>query len=145
MLEHNFSRRGTRVLAIASFVMAAACGGGGGHSGGDGGMDASTDITVTGTVIDSSTGSMVAGATILIVGKTPVVSDASGHFTVTGVTAPYDVVVRAGGASSVRVYDDLTRADPTLVARAMMETTNSATLSGAVTVTGTMTDDSLVC
>jgi hypothetical protein len=108
-------------------------------------MDASTDITVNGTVIDSSTGTTVAGATILVVGRPPVVSDASGHFVVTGVTAPYDVVVRPGGASFVRLYRGLTRTDPTVVARAVSETMNTATISGSATVSGTLVDDSLVC
>jgi hypothetical protein len=81
---------------------------------GTGGNPPGSVITVTGRVFDLNS-QPVASVPVIVSGKTSTNSDASGNFTVTGVTVPYDVtVVVPTGTKGGLVYKGLTRSDPTL-------------------------------
>ena len=72
-------------------------------------------ITVNGTVLDPN-GQPVPNSTVIISGKSPVTTDASGRFTVAGVQAPYDCtsIWNIGFEKRALVHQGLTRPDPTL-------------------------------
>src|SRR5215472_3550718 len=73
-------------------------------------------ITVAGKVTDQAKQAL-SGA-IVVIGAQHATTDASGAFSIGGVTAPYDaaVIVPVGARNTAIVYKGLTRADPTLLA-----------------------------
>ena len=70
-------------------------------------------ITVTGTVV-SQLSEPVPNTPVIITGVPPTTTDASGTFTIAGVTTPYDATVVAAADKRTIVYKGLTRPDPTL-------------------------------
>lgn len=74
---------------------------------------APTTLTVTGRVLDPK-GHPIDGAAVLIQGQRPVTTDASGAFSFSGVTPPYDLVAVSRTRLNVIVYQGVTRQDPTL-------------------------------
>lgn len=109
-----------RVATVLIFLLG--CGGsgpaplggaGGGGGGGSGGGGGGGGPTVTGQLLDGF-GQPLSGRTVLI-GTRSTTSDASGQFTLTGVTTPYDLVIVEPAPSKVAtVYAQLTRTDPKL-------------------------------
>lgn len=100
-----------------------------------------TTGAVQGTVVDFS-GAPFAGATVFVPGKAPTQSDASGHFTISGVTTPYELLMIGTDSNGIRIAQDfqgLTSATPTLVeiwaqsggSNASLGTTVSGNLTGA--------------
>jgi len=90
-------------------------------------------ITVAGTVVNTA-GSGVNGATVAI-GAQHTTTDASGAFSLPGVTAPYDamVIVPFGSRNAVTVFKGLTRTDPKLFAILVPGTApHNGTVSGGV-------------
>jgi len=90
-------------------------------------------ITVAGTVVNTI-GAGVNGATVAI-GSQHTSTDASGAFSLSGVTAPYDavVIVPVGPRNVVTVYKGLTRTDPKLFAILVSATPpHNGTVSGGV-------------
>lgn len=72
-----------------------------------------TGITVTGKVLD---GFGLPGAFLpVLVGNKVTSSDASGNFSVTGVTSPYQLVVLQPAQKYAQVYQGVTRTDPIIV------------------------------
>jgi hypothetical protein len=72
-------------------------------------------VDVSGTVFDALDGLPASGATVLVLGGSPVKTDAAGQFAVLHVPAPYSVAVAGvGGSTGVALYVGLTRADPLL-------------------------------
>ncbi len=104
---------------------------------------ASGTITVQGTVIDQASEAAVAGASVFVTGAAGVITDAAGHFRVSGVVPPYDVAVRPGGTDKVRVFREVVRSAPTLVVDASA-TARTAQVKGFATVTSS-SGDTLVC
>jgi hypothetical protein len=96
---------------ILSTAGLAGCGKSGstGPSGGTGGV-----ITVAGRVIGQN-GQGAAGIPVFVGGMPSTNTDASGNFSITGVTAPYDITVVDAPNKRALVYRSLSRADPTLV------------------------------
>ena len=89
-------------------------------------------ITVAGTVVNTI-GSGVSGATVAI-GSQHATTDASGAFSLPGVTAPYDamVIVPFGSRNAVIVFKGLTRTDPKLFAILISGTPpHNGTVSGS--------------
>jgi hypothetical protein len=78
------------------------------------GPGAGTTITVSGKVIGTNN-QPVAGVPVVIAGIASVNTDASGNFSIAGVTAPYTVTVIDGANKAAIVYRGLSRSDPTLV------------------------------
>ncbi len=70
-------------------------------------------INVSGQVLNSY-GAPMAGAPVLVSGHTPTRTDADGNFVVSGVSTPYDLTAFDATTSTVRVYQGLTRSDPTV-------------------------------
>ena len=89
-------------------------GGGGQIDPPGGGDNGPATLTVSGKVLGEE-GKPLADALVLVVGKTAVTSDASGGFSVSGVTAPYDIAVVSSTKLNAIVYKGVTRKDPTLV------------------------------
>ena len=90
-------------------------------------------INVAGTVVSTS-GSGVNGATVAI-GSQHTTTDATGAFSLSGVTAPYDavVIVPFGSRNAVTVFKGLTRSDPKLFALLIAGTApHNGTVSGSV-------------
>lgn len=87
-------------------LMFTACPGGGGDGG-------ATTFTVSGRVTDAD-GKPLANASVLVLGKTAVTSDATGAFSIADVKTPYDIVAVNGGKQSAIVYKGVTRKDPML-------------------------------
>jgi hypothetical protein len=82
--------------------------GGGGNTGRDGGGGS---LAVAGQVLDN-TGQPVAARTVLV-GTQSTTTDASGHFSFSGVSTPYDLTLVATSPDKTAVvYQGLTRADP---------------------------------
>jgi hypothetical protein len=103
---------GRPILPSAALLILLACGGGSGPSPGgpDGGGGGST---VNGQVLDGF-GQGLSGRTVLIAGRTTT-TDASGKFTLSGATIPYDlVIIEPAPAKVATVYAQLTRLDPKL-------------------------------
>ena len=123
-------------------LMLAACGGGDEGGGGspdsgtpgtpDSGTPSGTSITVRGKVVDGD-GKVVGNASVLVLGLQPVTTDASGAFSVAGVTTPYDIVAVNGSKQSAVVYKGVTRQDPTLsLTNPTSAPSYSATVTGSV-------------
>jgi hypothetical protein len=70
-------------------------------------------INVSGQVLNSY-GAPMAGVPVLVGGHTPTKTDADGNFVVSGVSTPYDLTAFDATTSTVRVYQGLTRSDPTV-------------------------------
>jgi len=99
---------------------------------GTGGNTPGSVITVTGRVFDLNS-QPVASVPVLVSGKTSTNTDASGTFTVTSVTVPYDVTVIVAASQGALMYKGLTRSDPTLVFPGTSGAiSRSATINGAV-------------
>lgn len=90
----------------------------GGSSSGEGGVvEPGKPMTVTGTIVSYGVG--LPNVPVVVAGKPAVNTSTLGTFTVTDVTAPYDVAFAVKTNDSqprVTVYQGLTRPDPTLVA-----------------------------
>ncbi len=76
--------------------------------GGTGGV-----VTVAGKVIGTN-GQGVTGVPVYVTGKTSTNTDASGNFSIAGVTTPYDITVVDATNKRAIVYKGLSRSDPTL-------------------------------
>jgi len=70
-------------------------------------------ITVTGTVV-SLYSEPLPNTPVIISGLPPTTTDASGTFTISGVSTPYDATVVAAADKRTIIYKGLTRPDPTL-------------------------------
>jgi hypothetical protein len=89
---------------------------------------------VQGTAVTTS-GVGVPGVQVFVPGGAPVLSDASGNFTIPNVTAPYDLVsvlTAPGSGPTVIMYQDLTRSDPRILT-AGGQNAFSGDVSGSVT------------
>lgn len=144
-----------QTLAATALALLLACGGGSGNpplggSGGGGGGGGGTGgggTTISGQVVDQY-GQSLAGRTVRI-GASSTTTSATGQFTLTGVTTPYDLVIlEAAPAKVATVYAQLTRSDPRLVdLGASTVQARSATLGGNIaggdpipTPSGTLTE-----
>ena len=121
MLRHLSIVRLPRLPATAALLLLAcgggsspAPGGGGGPGGGNGGGGGGGGgSTVAGQIIDRL-GQGLTGRTIVI-GTTTATTDANGQFSISGVTAPYDLVILEPAPDKIAtVYTQLTRLDPKL-------------------------------
>lgn len=90
-------------------------------------------ITVNGYVKDIN-GEPVTGATVIIKGKTPTTTGASGNFSVSNVMVPYEIrlIYSGGSVQTAVVYQGLTRTDPTVIYLGVTTNFKSATISGTV-------------
>jgi hypothetical protein len=89
-------------------------------------------ITVSGFVKDLY-GIPVANAAVVITGKTPVTTGASGEFSIPNVTTPYDISLIVSSSKLAVLYKGLSRSDPKLLYFGYSGgTTNSATINGTV-------------
>ena len=120
--------RPLRLLAATTLALLIGCGGGSGNPDGGGG-----NTTVNGQVLDNL-GIGRGGATVIVGGKTTT-TDATGHFTVSGIATPYDAVIIAPAPDkAATIYSQLTRADPKLLDfDANNGPAHSATVGGAIT------------
>ncbi len=92
------------------------------------------EVTVAGRVLGVP-GNPLAGVTVAI-GTRTTLTDADGHFSIPGVTPPYDLtLVAPGDPPMAGVYQGLTRPDPTLVFVLFdgLGTSHSGVVSGSVT------------
>ena len=127
----------------------AGCGGGsnpgGSNPGGSnpgGSNPPATSITVTGKVLDSTTGAAAPFLPVMVAGKVTS-SDANGNFTMAGVPSPYELVVLQPSIKDAVVFEGVTRTDPiVLVFLPQSSTPRMATLT--VDFTGTGTGDGLM-
>jgi len=91
-----------------------------------------TTKTVNGYVKDID-GEPIAGATVIIKGKSPTTTDASGNFSVSSVAVPYEVrLIISGTQQTAVVYQGLTRVDPTLFYLESTTISKTAIISGNV-------------
>jgi hypothetical protein len=90
-----------------------------------------TTITVNGFVKDYD-GEPIASVVVIIKGHAPVTTTTSGSFSVSNVTAPYDLSVILNAQNNAITYKGLTRSDPTLASNSSFGTTKNATISGTV-------------
>lgn len=148
-------KRTSLLWCCCAVLLLAACNGDGGDggNGGNGGNpdsgtpDAGVDptpttITVSGKVLGSN-GKPLSNAAVLVLGKQPVTTDASGAFSVPGVTTPYDIVAVNGGKQSAIVYKGVTRQSLTLsLSTDTTATSLNATLAG--TIVGAQTPSATV-
>jgi len=89
-------------------------------------------VTVNGYVKDID-GEPISGATVIIKGKSPTTTGASGNFSVSNVTIPYEArIIVSGFQQAAVVYQDLTRLDPTLFYLGSITNSNTATITGNV-------------
>jgi hypothetical protein len=90
-------------------------------------------ITVSGIVVDQNLRPQ-AGAGVLIPGHPPVVTDAQGAFTVSGVDNPYDLATGLLSERGALVYSGLTRTDPLVVVPAgpFSRLPHQGSLSGSI-------------
>lgn len=90
-------------------------------------------ITVNGFVKDYW-GQPVSGAAVVITGKTPVTTSASGTFSIPNVNTPYDISLIVSSSKTAVVYKGLSRSDPKLfyLGTGTSVVYNSATISGTV-------------
>ncbi len=131
--------RGFFIALIAAFALAACSGGG--SSGSTTTTPTSTTGTISGVVIDNSTGTPIANATVTS-GTSTVTTDASGAYSLTGLTASSRAVVNisatnyADGSRITAVFANGTsRADAALLPVAYTGTIDP-TLAQTVTVPG---------
>ena len=90
-------------------------------------------ISVRGRAVNLD-GLPVIGLAAVIAGHPAVNVDSSGQFSISDVTAPYDLILVDGAAQHATVYRGLTRSDPTIVVSGAHPVSGySATISGAVT------------
>src|SRR5262249_54796056 len=100
--------RPLRLLAATTVALLIGCGGGSGDNNGGG------STTVNGQVLDNF-GIGRGGVTVIAGGKSTT-TDANGHFTVSGIATPYDVVIIAPAPDkAATIYTQLTRTDPKLL------------------------------
>ena len=120
--------RPLRLLAATTLALLIGCGGGSGNPDGGGG-----NTTVNGQVLDNL-GIGRGGATVIVGGKTAT-TDATGHFTVSGIATPYDVVIIAPAPDkAATIYSQLTRTDPKLLDLDVNNgPAHSATVGGTIT------------
>jgi hypothetical protein len=89
-------------------------------------------ITVSGKVVSGSL-QPITNSPVVIAGLPATVTDASGAFTIPGVTTPYDITVVLSASKLGITYRGLTRPDPTLVNfLSSPPAPNSATVGGTV-------------
>ncbi len=93
-------------------------------------VNVAQSVTISGYVKDLD-GEPIAGATVIIKGKAPTTTGASGNFSVSNVTVPYEIrLIISGFQQSAVVYQGLTRSDPTLFYLTSTTPSKSATISG---------------
>lgn len=89
-------------------------------------------VTVNGFVKDID-GEPIAGATIIIKGKSPTTTGASGNFSVSNVTIPYEArLIISGVQQAAVVYQGLTRLDPIIFYLGSTTSSKTATITGSV-------------
>jgi Carboxypeptidase regulatory-like domain len=90
-------------------------------------------FTVSGKVV-SLTGQPVPSATVQVIGKPSTTTDSNGNFSISGVSAPYDVAAIApfGGNTVVTLFKGVTRSDPRVIAFASGGSPKSATINGSL-------------
>jgi Carboxypeptidase regulatory-like domain len=95
-------------------------------------VNVAQSLTISGYVKDID-GEPIAGATVIIKGKSPTTTGATGNFSVSNVTVPYEIrLIISGFQQSAVVYQGLTRSDPTLFYLTSTTPSKSATISGTV-------------
>ena len=123
--------RPLRCLAVTTLALLVGCSGGSGNPDGGGGGG---NTTVNGQVLDNS-GRGLSGRTI-IAGGVVTTTNASGQFTVAGISTPYDLVIIEPAPDKVAtVYKDLTRTDPKVLDITVYNYTppsHSALVGGAI-------------
>ena len=87
--------------------------------------------TIEGLAMDR-TGDPIAGATVLVEGKSAVTTSSDGRFFVSGVAVPYDIAVLPAGRTTAVAYAGLMRPDPKLVYPFFNGAQKTATIGGAV-------------
>ena len=97
------------------------------------GPSGSATISVSGSVLDAA-GIPISGRAVIVPGKTPVVTDAGGTFTIAGVSTPYDIYLVDQTGKSVIIYVGLTKASPVFKLDEGPNSTKFATVSGSVPV-----------
>ncbi len=119
---------------MTGVVALGACGGSDGPSGPSGGRG----LTVAGHVVNAC-GQPLPNATVWISGKGVLTANASGAFTASGVTTPYDIaVIVRRDTTFLAVYQGVTRSDPR-VASFDIGALRKATVQGTVTENPTVT------
>jgi hypothetical protein len=88
-------------------------------------------ITINGHVKDLD-GEPISGVSVIVKGKSAVITDAGGAFTVPGVTTPYEIRLILSTQQTAMIYQGLTRSDPTLLYLNSTTTEKSARISGTV-------------
>lgn len=106
--------RGFLIAALCGSLMTGCTSKSSGPTGPGGGTGGT--ITVSGTVIGANNQPQ-SGVPVIIIGTTipSVNTDASGKFTISNVTTPYNIAVVDAASKRSLVYKGLTRSDPTLV------------------------------
>jgi hypothetical protein len=95
-------------------------------------VNVAQSVTISGYVKDLD-GEPIAGATVIIKGKTPTTTGAGGNFSVSNVTIPYEIrLIISGFQQNAVVYRGLTRSDPTLFYLGSTTNSKTATISGIV-------------
>ncbi|HTO92840.1 MAG TPA: hypothetical protein VMM80_00670 [Bacteroidota bacterium] len=109
--RHSASRRLLAVLSCGLLALVTGCtkNNPAGPSGGAGSV-----ITVTGKVLGQNA-QPVTGVPVSVKGIPSTNTDASGNFSIPGVTTPYTITVINAGDNSALIYEGLTRSDPVLV------------------------------
>ncbi len=119
-------KHGLVTLAWAGLGLLIACGGTD-----KGGTGPNPGITVAGVAKDRN-GEPIAGATVRVLGTTPVTTAADGRFSIPGVAVPYDIALLPPGQHVAVVYAGLTRADPSLLYLVFQGASKTAFISGTV-------------
>ncbi len=88
-------------------------------------------ITVNGFVKDID-GVPISGVSVIVKGKSPVITSASGAFSISNVNTPYEIRLILSSYSTAVIYQGLTRSDPTLLYPSSTTASKTATISGNV-------------
>lgn len=97
----------------------------------DSGTPAAMTITVSGKVTGPYGGAL-SNVMVLIPGKEPVTSDASGSFSISGVTPPYDIVAVGSSKQAAIIHQGVTLPNPTVSIPRESVPEFKATLAGSV-------------
>ncbi|MFZ1080367.1 MAG: hypothetical protein WAO19_00405 [Candidatus Kryptoniota bacterium] len=86
---------------------------------------------INGYVMDID-GVPINAVSVIVKGKSPVITDANGAFSVSNVTTPYDIILVLSTEDAAVEYTGVTRTNPTLYYPYSLTTSKTATISGTV-------------
>ncbi len=97
-------------------------------------IEAPATITVSGRVVAAFSGKPLDNIEVFIEGHSSVKTKANGQFTISNVTAPYDLIAIKSSSKVVMIYQGLTRTDPIIFFQGFSEgsKTKSAKIEGTV-------------